>query len=202
MMSLIPLDRFKFYGKRGKGYRQQSYTFNKILKSFHILAATAWAGGAISIQTLTIFRLINQDLSQKEIITSCALFIDMWVVMPGLFGCILTGLVYSIFSSLGFFKYSWIAYKWIISICAGFWGLFFMVGGDKLLLAAWGSAWLEYLLQFVRGFILPETIFQCVLQLAVIFSMLLISVSRPINWEWLFFWRKASHPTPSDQGLN
>jgi len=40
------------------------------------------------------------------------------VVIPGAFGCLITGLIYSIFSNWGFFKHRWIVFKWIVTIAA------------------------------------------------------------------------------------
>lgn len=40
-------------------------------------------------------------------------------------------------------------------------------------------------LRFVRGCILPETFWQAALQTALIFSMLIISVYRPLTWRGL-----------------
>ena len=113
-------------------------------------------------------------------IARCSWFIDTWVVMPGLFGCIATGLFYSIFTSLGFFRFAWVIYKWLVSASALFWGLLFWSSlGDRLI--AWlGDSALARALGFVRGLILPDSVWAILLQTCIILSMCLISIYRPL----------------------
>ena len=109
-------------------------------------------------------------------------FIDTWVVMPGLAGCILTGLFYSLFTSIGFVHFFWIGYKWLISLCAAFWGTLFWSSYGNELISLAESYGLSPLLLFIRSCLLPESFWQAVLQTILIFSMLLISVYRPLTW--------------------
>lgn len=40
----------------------------------------------------------------------------MKILVPGVIGCILTGIVYGVWTNFGFFKFHWITAKWILTI--------------------------------------------------------------------------------------
>lgn len=172
----------KAFGAKGKGYRFQENYLLKNMKALHILSAIAWGGGAFAMQALHFMRTMEANSDISGIISQCSYFIDTYVVMPGLFGCIVTGLFYSIFTAFGFFRFFWILYKWIISVNAGFWGLiFWSSAGNRLIerLAFWH---LDTPLRFMREMILPDSIWAIVIQTLIILSMCLISIYRPLGW--------------------
>lgn len=175
-------EEVKIYGTRGKGYRFRENYILKNMKALHILAAIAWGGGAFAMQALHIMRTFSDNAETVKLIAQCSYFIDTWVVMPGLFGCILTGLFYSIFTAMGFFRFLWIIYKWIVTINACFWGLiFWSSAGEKLI--EWLAQYnLASLIVFMRSLILPDSIWAIALQTIIILSMCLISVYRPLGW--------------------
>ena len=177
------LDKYvKSFGLRGKCYRFRDHHLIKNMKAAHLLSAIAWGGGAFAMQALNILRTSAAGAVPPEMIARCSWFIDTWVVMPGLFGCILTGLFYSVFTSLGFFRFAWIIYKWLISASALCWGLLFWSGfGDRLI--SWlGDSPLARLLLFIRGLILPDSVWASLLQTCIILSMCLISIYRPLHF--------------------
>ncbi len=169
----------KSYGKRGKGYQSRDNAAVKTLKAFHMLAATAWAGGALSMQALSYLKLSTHDPAMRDMAAYCLHFVDTAVVIPGLAGCLLTGLVYSTMTSIGFFKFFWIGVKWFISCAAGFWGgLFWGPWGDDLIAMA-AVHGLDWPLRFIKACILPENMWQGFMQICIILFMCLISVMRP-----------------------
>ena len=176
-------ERVRNYGSRGKGVSARDNHIIKGMKALHLLAALAWAGGAFSMQALGFLKLGMDDPATVKLVEYCRYIVDSWVVMPGLIGCVLTGLFYSIFTSLGFFKFAWVTFKWIISFCAGFWGTFFWLPvGDRCIewLTPMG---LDWPLRFVRSCILPEELWASLVQVAIIFAMALISIYRPLTWK-------------------
>ncbi len=176
------LTLLQHYGRRGKGFTAPDHFLIKNLKAVHLLFATAWAGGALSMQALSFLKLSGIEPERAEQVQYCLHFVDTWVVIPGLLGCALTGYIYSSRTAIGYFKYAWIGFKWCITAAAAFWGLFFWSGlGDRMIgmLAQYG---MDAPLRFVRAFILPESMWQGALQLAVILSMCLISVYRPLSF--------------------
>jgi uncharacterized membrane protein len=97
------------------------------LKGFHLLAVSCWIGGAIALMMLYF---IKGDLDNGGIlygINRSIHHIDMAViVVPGAFGCLITGIIYSTFTSWGFFKHKWLIFKWIITVVAIIFGTFWL----------------------------------------------------------------------------
>lgn len=177
--------RIKVYGLRGKGHNLRDNSLLRNMKAAHLLAAVAWGGGALGMQALGFMRRSGDWPEAENLISACAYFIDTWVVMPGLAGCILTGLFYSCVTAIGFFKVAWIAYKWLISFAAAFWGVLFWTSyGVKLVNYFEGSIMGDFLV-FMKICILSETSWSALLQLGIIFSMCLVSVYRPLSFR---FW--------------
>ena len=174
-------ENVKTYGLRGKGYSIPDNVVIKTTKALHLLSATAWAGGALAMQALSYLKLTAEDPIRLALIQECLRFVDVCVVLPGLAGSLVTGLIFSTFTSIGFFKFFWIGFKWCVACCAGFWGLMFLgPWGDRLIVWLDGYG-LDVPLRLVRSCILPENLWQGALQLAVIFTMCLISVYRPLS---------------------
>lgn len=99
----------------------------KWLKGFHMLAVACWIGGAVSLVLLYFLKGDVDDGGVLYGINQSIHFVDMQVVViPGAFGCLLTGLIYSIFSNWGFFKHNWLIFKWIVTITAILFGTFFL----------------------------------------------------------------------------
>lgn len=177
--------RIKVYGRRGKGHTLRDNSLLRNVKAAHLLAAVAWGGGALGMQALGFMRRSGNWPEAENLILACAYFIDSWVVMPGLIGCIITGLFYSCFTSIGFIKVAWIAYKWLISIAAAFWGTLFWTSYGVKLIEFFGDSLPGKFLIFMKICILSESSWAALLQLSIIFSMCLISVYRPLSFR---FW--------------
>jgi len=97
------------------------------LKGFHLIAVACWVGGAVSL--LLLYSLKGGIDNGKILfgINQSIHHVDMAVVViPGAFGCLITGLIYSIFSRWGFFKHNWLVFKWIVTISAILFGTFFL----------------------------------------------------------------------------
>ena len=93
-------EKVRHYGITGRGISARENVVIKTTKAIHLLSATAWAGGSFSMQALSYLRLSGglDEVTQAHVAFALR-FIDTWVVMPGLAGCILTGLFYSLFGS-------------------------------------------------------------------------------------------------------
>lgn len=85
------------------------------LKCFHILFACMWVGAAI---VLSVKQFVVNPSSGAELygITSTMDFIDIYIIIPGAMGVLLTGIVYSVWTQWGWFKHNWITVKWGICI--------------------------------------------------------------------------------------
>ena len=99
----------------------------KWLKGFHLIAVSCWIGGGVALILLYFLKNgvadgnvlygINQSIHHVDIAV---------VVIPGAFGCLITGLIYSSFSNWGFFKHRWMIFKWIVTVAAILFGTFFL----------------------------------------------------------------------------
>ena len=100
----------------------------KWLKCIHLLAVAGWAGGAISLMLLHFLRFGGVGAGNElHGIDRASHMIDDWAIVAlGALGCLVTGLLYSIFTNWGFFRHRWIGVKWIITIFCILFGTFFL----------------------------------------------------------------------------
>jgi uncharacterized membrane protein len=97
------------------------------LKGFHLVAVSCWVGGAIALNLLYFLKTGIDDGGELFGINRSIHHVDMAVVViPGAIGCLVTGLLYSLFSSWGFFKHGWLIFKWIVTVAAILFGTFFL----------------------------------------------------------------------------
>ena len=97
----------------------------KALKVVHLVCAIAWFGSAISMNLLRHLVDVNDAVGMywmAEILEA----IDMQILVPGAVGCLVTGIVYGIFTNWGFFKHKWLVLKWVLTIFMILFGTFYM----------------------------------------------------------------------------
>lgn len=99
----------------------------KWVKGAHLAAASCWVGGGVSLILLYFLKNGVSDGGVLYGINQAIHHVDMMVVViPGAFGCLITGLIFSLFSNWGFFKQNWITVKWIVTVTAILFGTFFL----------------------------------------------------------------------------
>ena len=106
----------KKFGSRGQ----------RILKIIHLCLASLWLGGAVALSLMVAAlgpgqsggELLGYDLARK--------FVDDFVIIPGAMGCLLSGLLISLFTPWGFFKHRWVAVKWILTVFGIIFGTFYL----------------------------------------------------------------------------
>lgn len=99
----------------------------KWLKGFHLLAVCCWIGGGIALVLLYFLKTGVTDGSVLYGINKSIHFVDMAViVIPGAFGCLITGLIYGIFTKYGFFRHGWMIFKWVVTVGAILFGTFYL----------------------------------------------------------------------------
>lgn len=107
--------------------RKLNTTGLKWLKGFHLIAVSCWFGGAVSLLLLYYLKDGVTDGGVLYGINQSIHHVDMAVVVvPGAFGCLITGLIYATFSNWGFFKHTWLIFKWVVTIVAILFGTFFL----------------------------------------------------------------------------
>lgn len=150
----------------------------KWFKTVHIFFACAWGGSASSI--FAIHSLFIPDTGPELYARNLSLiYIDNHIVIPSAVGCLVTGFVYSQFTTWGYVKYYWVIAKWAtlgIVIIAGL---------------VWFIPWLDKMAELsntVRGMAKVDPSYHIAMnthtimaagQIIIIFFLVAISVFKP-----------------------
>jgi len=109
-----------------------SPTMTKWLKTFHVICACLWGGGAVCLVLLhwAVPTTSGDELFARDL---CMKFIDDWVVSSGAVGCLATGVIFSTVGGWGFFKFPWITAKFVMNTgFIGFGAIFFVPWLNKM----------------------------------------------------------------------
>lgn len=153
----------------------------KALKFFHLIFASCWLGGILSITIVTNDNSIVSREGMLIGINTAGKLIDKFLVITGAMGCLITGILYSILTPWGFFKHKWIIFKWIITICCVMIGIFFLgVWKEELFVLSYnlGNAALNdttYLMIQSKRLVLV------LLQISALLFIFAISIIKPWN---------------------
>ena len=123
----------------------------------------------------------NEFVSDEEIwaVNMAAKLIDDYIIIPAAIGLLITGLVYSVFTKWGFFKFNWITVKYIIAVISSLFGAFFLgpwVNGMEAMSKLQGLAILQNEV-YLRYALLIS--YFGLLQFLLITVMVVISVLKP-----------------------
>ncbi|WP_285907592.1 DUF2269 family protein [Pseudodesulfovibrio pelocollis] len=155
-------------------------TGQRWLKGLHLLAVACWVGGGVSLLMLYFLKAGVDDGGVLYGMNQAIHHVDMAVVViPGAFGCLLTGLAYSLLTGWGFFRHGWLILKWVATVAAILFGTFFLgpwetammnISGELGLAALDDPAYLaNQRLNFVWGAV----------QVAGLVALIWISVFKP-----------------------
>ena len=111
--------------QRGVFMRKLGGQGQKWLKCLHLICVCFWVGGAITM-TLMNFVLSATDGMELYGLNTAKLFVDYYIIIPGANGCLLTGILYAIFTRWGWFRHRWIVIKWIITLYGMIFGTFWL----------------------------------------------------------------------------
>ena len=152
----------------------------KWLKCFHLIAVSCWVGGAVSLMLLYFLKRGATDDGVLYGINQSIHHVDkMVVVIPGAFGCLLTGLIYSSFSNWGFFKHTWLIFKWIVTVAAILFGTFFLGPWETTMMEISGKLGMSslsdqaYLYNERMNFIFG------IIQVLILITTIFISIFKP-----------------------
>lgn len=154
----------------------------KLLRLIHVMFAIMWFGGALSM--ILLYLLVTPQSAEQIYIHSLDLkTIDDWIVIVGANGCLLTGLIYGIFTKWGFFRHGWLAAKWVLTIFMISSGTFAMGPvvngnvelGEQLVKGVADSAWLVSAYWENVKSVMPWTY----LQNALLLITIILSVYKP-----------------------
>lgn len=152
----------------------------KILKIFHLLGASCWLGGAVSMIMLNLYSAGAGREGMLYGINFSSHVLDMWVVITlGLGTCVFTGFIYGLLTPWGFFRQRWVAVKWAVTAMCFASGWIFLGRWEGALLAmseAAGNAALHSkAYQQVRALHLSGSL----VQVALLVFLVAISVIKP-----------------------
>jgi hypothetical protein len=85
------------------------------LKSIHAFFASMWVGAAI-VLSVKLFFISPSSGGELYGIHGTMEFIDNFIIIPGAFGVLLTGIVYSVWTNWGWFKHKWVTVKWAVCV--------------------------------------------------------------------------------------
>jgi hypothetical protein len=52
--------------------------------------------------------------------------LDDYIIIPAAFGSLITGLLFSLFTNWGFFKFNWVTFKWVATVAQILFGTFWL----------------------------------------------------------------------------
>ena len=152
----------------------------RLLKTIHIFAACCWLGTGVSLLLLSLGKARGWFPPEAFYgVDAAAHMADQLVLVDtGVLLCVVTGLIYGLFTDWGFFRHRWIAVKWIMTAaCIGFgtWlgGLetsLLRLSGEMGPQAASSAEYLSILRQHLIG---------SGMQIAAVLAMVGISVFKP-----------------------
>lgn len=156
----------------------------KWLKTFHIVFACAWIGGAFSLLALHALRADAENHGMLVGINMSFHQVDMYVVvLIGALGCTLTGLFYSLFTPWGFSRHGWVLAKWAATLLCVLSGTFLLGPWEEGMLAISRDKGLESLTDELYTAMRGGIAWMAPMQTALHLFMVAISVFKPwSNW--------------------
>ena len=152
----------------------------KWLKGFHLIAVARWVGGGVAWILLYFLKDGVADSGVLYGINQSIHHVDMAVVViPGAFGCLLTGLIYSSFSNWGFFKHNWLIVKWIVTVTAILFGTFFLGPWETAMMEISGEIGISSLSDPAYRYNQKMNLVFGALQVLVLMITVFISIFKP-----------------------
>ena len=71
-----------------------------------MLFASLWVGGAVTLSTKQFFVNAAND-GELYGVLSMMHYVDLFIIIPGAIGCLLTGIIYSAWTNWGWFRHRW-----------------------------------------------------------------------------------------------
>jgi uncharacterized membrane protein len=96
------------------------------LKGFHLFFCCAWVGTGISMLVLTMVKGYMPNGDELYAVNACVKLLDDFIIIPAALGSLITGLLFSLFTNWGFFKFNWVIFKWIATVAQILFGTFWL----------------------------------------------------------------------------
>jgi hypothetical protein len=87
----------------------------KVALTVHIIISVGWLGAVVGYLALAIASLASRDIVTVRAASPAMEFTVWWVIVPFAFASFLSGLVSSLFTPWGLFRYYWVLVKFLIN---------------------------------------------------------------------------------------
>lgn len=92
----------------------------KFTLTAHVTSSVGWAGAVASFLALSIAGLTSRDPDQVRAVYLAMNLIGAFIIVPLCFGSLATGLIQSLGTQWGLFRYYWVVVKFVLTIGATF----------------------------------------------------------------------------------
>jgi hypothetical protein len=90
----------------------------KFALTVHVIISVGWLGAVAGFLALAIASLASKDIATVHAAYPAMELTVWWVIVPFAFASLLTGLVSSLFTPWGLFRYYWVLVKFLINVFA------------------------------------------------------------------------------------
>ena len=90
----------------------------KVALTVHVVISVGWLGAVAGFLALAIASLVSSDSATVRAAYPAMELTVWWVIVPFAFASLFTGLVSSLFTPWGLFRYWWVLVKFLINIVA------------------------------------------------------------------------------------
>ena len=94
--------------------------------TFHVLFASIWIGTALSINLILLLKGVPPTEKELYAIAMSVKVLDDFLIIPSAMGIMVTGLLISMMTKWGFFKFYWVTVKWVITLALLISGTFWL----------------------------------------------------------------------------
>ncbi len=95
-----------------------SPSLRKFALTVHVIISVGWLGAVVGFLVLSIASLVSADSATVRALSAAMGLLVWWVIVPFAFASLLTGLVSSLFTPWGLFRYYWVLVKFAINLIA------------------------------------------------------------------------------------
>ena len=151
------------------------------LLTFHVFFVSVWIGTAISMNLIILLKASSPSWEELYIFTLSVKLLDDFLIVPSTLGVLVTGLLISMITKWGFFKFYWVTVKWIITLALIISGIFCLLPWLNNMAAISNTQRQLFLQDF--NYMHYRTMFLILgnIQVLVLVNMILLSMFKPGN---------------------
>jgi hypothetical protein len=90
----------------------------KFMLTVHVIFSVGWLGAVLSYLALAITGLVSRDIRMVKVVYPALELIGWYVIVPSSVAALLTGLIQSLGTNWGVFRYYWISMKFLLTFVA------------------------------------------------------------------------------------